>query len=313
MLSRMLGTTTLLCVSSLLLIAMAADAAPPDPARAPASRPAANADHFLRSGQMVVGFSRDMGGSIVHVSTPDGPNLVNVHDPGRLIQQSYYAGQTRERPEHHPAWKKWAWNPIQGGDAFNFTPGSLRFETLPDGRFYAETTGLNWPARNERLRSTMRQWARFESPNVLEVTCEFVSDRLPGDDWGDATRPSHQEVPAAYFVADLTRLVTYRDGQPVEFEHKMWNFAQPLPERWAACVDERGWGIGVYSRDAEQANIGKAGTGRGGPAAAPTMHIAPIVTRAFAPQDRMTYTYYLILGDLDTIRATARRLFDAGK
>jgi hypothetical protein len=254
-----------------------------------------------------------MGGAIVHLSVDGGPNLVNVHDAGRLIQQSYYAGASLARSQHHPAWKTWPWNPIQGGDAFHFTPGSTRFEMLDDGRFFSETTGLNWPARNERLRSTMRQWARFESPGVLEVRCEFVSDRDADDEWGAKPLPRHQEVPAAYFVADLTRLVTYREGKLVEFPHKMWNFAEPMPERWAACVDDAGRGVGVYSREATQVNIGKAGTGGGGPSAAPTMHIAPIITRALKPKDELTYTFYLIVGDIDTIRATAKRLFEEGK
>jgi hypothetical protein len=274
----------------------------------PTSRPVATSDFELKSSAMQVGFSRAMGGAIVHVSVPGGPNLVNVHDPGRLVQQSYYAGAVVERAAHHPAWKKWSWNPIQGGDAFNFTPGCTTFEQLDDGRFHSETTGLNWPGRSERLRSTIRQWARFESPDVLEVTCEFVSDREPDDTWGEEPRPRHQELPAAYFVADLSRLVTYRDGKPVEFAHKMWNYAEPIPERWAACVDDSGKGIGVYSPLSTQANIGKSGEGAGGPTAATTMHIAPIVTRSFKPQDRMSYTYYLIVGDVETIRGHAVRL-----
>ncbi len=277
-------------------------------AEGPTSRPVASVDFDLKSDVLTVGFSRDMGGAIVHLSVAGGPNLVNTFDPGRLVQQSYYAGKTLERDEHHKAWKRWPWNPIQGGDAFNFTPGCSKFELLDDGRFFSETTGLNWPGREERLRSTIRQWSRLESPDVLEVTCEFVSERAAGDEWGDAPVPRHQELPAAYFIADLSRLVTYRDDKLVEFPHKMWNYAEPMPERWAACVDERGIGIGVYSPDADKVNIGKAGQGGGDDKAATTMHIAPIVTRAFKPRDEMRYTYYLIVGDIDTIRAHARRL-----
>jgi hypothetical protein len=304
------------CLMSLMLAASAlcqvGDPVAAKPTE-PAPRRGPTVDFEMSSGGMTVGFSREMGGAIVHLSVDQGPNLVNVHDPGRLIQQSYYAGASLSRPGHHPAWKTWPWNPIQGGDAFNFTPGASRFERLDDGRFFSESTGLNWPARDERLRSMMRQWTSFESPGVLRVECEFISDRDVNDDWGAEPIPRHQEVPAAYFVADLTRLVTHRDGQLVEFPHKMWNYAQPIPERWAACVGDDGRGVGVYSREATQVNIGKAGAGPGGPSAATTMHIAPIVTRALKPRDRLTYTYYLIVGDIETIRTAAKRLFEDGK
>lgn len=305
-------TALLLSLAGVLWLSMSGGAPASRPATAPLPRPRVVVDHWLKSDRMEVGFSRAMGGAIVHVSVPGGPNLINTFDPGRLLQQSYYAGQILDRPEHHRAWKRWAWNPIQGGDAFNHTPGCAVFELLKDGRFFTESSGLNWPAKNERLRSTIRQWASFESPGVLRVECEFVADREEGDAWG-VPRRSHQEIPAGYFVADLTRVLTYREGKPVEFPHKQWNFAEKLPERWAAAVDDAGRGIGLYSREATLANVGKSGTGKGGPESVATMHIAPIITRAFKPKDRFTYTYYVILGDVDTIRATARALFDAGK
>lgn len=297
----------------------------PDPARQPQTplpatqpkplpRPKAAPDHVLDSGTMKVGFSRAMGGAIVHVSTPHvltGTNLVNTFDPGRLVQQSYYAGQKVSRPQHHPRWNPWPWNPIQGGDAFNFTPGCSVFEPR-DGAFVTESTGLNWPARDERLRNLIRQRAQFIAPDVLKVECEFILDRTPGDAWG-AARPSHQEIPAGYFVADLPRLITYRDGKPVEFPHKMWNYAEKLPERWAAAIGTDNRGIALYSREATIANLGKSGTGGGGPDSPVTMHIAPLITRALKPQDRLTYTYYLLTGDLETMRATALRLYAEGK
>jgi arylsulfatase A-like enzyme len=43
--------------------------------------------------------------------------MVNSADPGRLIQQSYYAGKRLDRKAdgQSKSWSPWTWNPIQGG------------------------------------------------------------------------------------------------------------------------------------------------------------------------------------------------------
>ncbi|HEU4608108.1 MAG TPA: hypothetical protein VFS31_08370, partial [Chitinophagaceae bacterium] len=57
------------------------------------------------------------GGAISYVSlSGSSRNLVNIHDEGRYIQQSYYAGKplNRQADGQNPAWSPWRWNPIQG-------------------------------------------------------------------------------------------------------------------------------------------------------------------------------------------------------
>lgn len=179
----------------------------------PASRSAATADTKMISRIMIVGFSQALGGEIVDLSTGERPNLVNVHDRGRLIQQPYHAGAALARLGHYSAWKTWLWNPIQGWDAHNFTPGASRFEMLADGRLFGESIDLNWPGRDERLRSTIRQWAQFESPGVLQVDFKLVRDREYQDEWGDEPVPGHEEVPASNFVTDLARLASFLEGR----------------------------------------------------------------------------------------------------
>ena len=60
------------------------------------------------------------GGAINYISESGSTrNLVNIHDEGRYVQQSYYAGQTlnRQADGQNPNWSPWSWNPIQVGDS----------------------------------------------------------------------------------------------------------------------------------------------------------------------------------------------------
>lgn len=70
------------------------------------------------NGSVKVGIDRAKGASITWLSWTAYPkNIVNSADPGRLIQQSYYAGHSLNRTAdgQHKAWSPWTWNPIQGG------------------------------------------------------------------------------------------------------------------------------------------------------------------------------------------------------
>ena len=46
-----------------------------------------------------------------------GGNIVNIHDFGRWIGQSYYSlAPNRSAPD--PGWKDWPWNPVGAGDVY---------------------------------------------------------------------------------------------------------------------------------------------------------------------------------------------------
>jgi hypothetical protein len=73
---------------------------------------------LLDNGTVKVGIDRAKGAAITRLSSAAYPkNLVNSADPGRLIQQSYYAGLRLDRKAEgqSKAWSPWSWNPIQGG------------------------------------------------------------------------------------------------------------------------------------------------------------------------------------------------------
>jgi hypothetical protein len=77
---------------------------------------------FVENEHIRVGVNLKWGGAVTHVSEPGGPNLINSHDLGRQIQQSYYSGPAnyqREGKEKAKHWGNFPWNPIQTGDAFD--------------------------------------------------------------------------------------------------------------------------------------------------------------------------------------------------
>src|SRR4051812_7757792 len=72
----------------------------------------------LDNGIIRVGVDLDRGGSIGFLAAvKKGGNVVNVHDLGRWIGQSYYAGP-KSFGKAHPAWKDWPWNPVSAGDVY---------------------------------------------------------------------------------------------------------------------------------------------------------------------------------------------------
>ena len=162
-----------------------------DPVRTPNVAPKELQDLLtIDNGTIRVGIDREMGASITWLSSKGYPkNMVNIHDPGRLIQQSYYAGRSLDRSAdgQSKSWNPWAWNPIQGGGVGSWARVT-RFEKRNGQILYAETVPKLWDMPDEEAEAIMRQWTGFDEdlPDVLEVRCELLCQRKPGDRWGPA-------------------------------------------------------------------------------------------------------------------------------
>lgn len=260
-----------------------------------------------------VGVHRLMGGAISWLSWTGHPNnVVNHSDPGRLIQQSYYAGHplNRQAEGQSVAWSPWPWNPIQAGGI----GGWARADTLlrlSDGALFGETTPWLWDMSNEVAEALMRQWTGFEPqmPNVIVVRCEFIARRNPAmDRWG-VTPGNHQEIPACYFIRKFDRFRSYVGGRRWRDERAQkgppWNQTLP-PMNAMAAFDSNGNGIAVFSPSATQAwNYGPHGSEQPStPDAGPCVHIAPIDR---VPMDRRSiyrYRYWLVVGSSEELAAS---------
>ena len=107
------------------------------------------------------------------------------------------------------------------------------------------------------------------------------------------------------------RLLTYNGDAPwtggaleeIENAGPPWAYF-PGTERWAALVDDQGWGLGVYTPTAQQFVGGFHGTpGAGDPKGASTGYLAPLRTEAIAHDTVYEYESWLILGWTEDIRA----------
>ncbi len=278
-----------------------------------AQAPAAGLE-FLDNGAVRVGLSRDHGGAIAYLGRSGADdNLVNVHDLGRYVQQSYYSGPKPFLPEGarmHPGWPEWGWNPIQAGDVFGNRPRLLSLDN--DGeRIVARCVPMQWA-----LDGTPGECV-FETEVRLEANCVHLRMRLENAR-ADRTRypAAHQELPAVYTIGRLHRLFTYTGERPFtgDAPTEIQNVGPPWQywtstEHWSALVDDDGFGVGVF-HDSALLTVGgfHGARGKGGPADGATGYIAPLHSEILDHDIEYEARATLIVGDLDKdIRAYAQR------
>ncbi len=257
-----------------------------------------------------VKIEQDRGGAITWLSRGGGKNLINRHDLGRLIQQSYYAGKKRDRRDEGQsiAWSPWQWNPIQGG-SFAGKPSEVEEFGKTDDTLHSRTVPKLWDMPDETAAAIMEQWTSFEpgSPHVLRVRNKLVCERSADDIWGGATG-QHQELPAIYLVRSMRHARVYLGGgewedfEMPELSPSGWGRVKP-PHRAMAFFDDQGRGLAIYSPRGDQAwNCGVVGSSKTeDPAAADTVHVAPLATVALGPDSVFEFNYWIILGDEETI------------
>lgn len=263
----------------------------------------------ITNGSVTVGVDREKGGSITWLSWKRYPrNVVNIADPGRLIQQSYYAGASLDRKAdgQHKAWSPWAWNPIQGGGVGSWA--QVAKLTRTKGKWIeTETIPKLWDMPDEEAAAFMRQRTGFEPGlrNVVVVECEFESRRTPGDRWG-GPKPCHQELPACYFTRVFEHVRSYL-GEAQWRDEKQppgppWGRADP-PRKAMACFSATGDGIAVFCPAATTRwNFGPHGGGLSArPGDGPCMHVAPLATVSLGPKSTLRYRYWLVVGTAASI------------
>ena len=256
------------------------------------------------------------GGAINYISKSGADrNIVNIHDEGRYIQQSYYAGKVlnRQAEGQNPNWSPWAWNPIQVGDSYR-----NRAEILDSGKIgntlYVKCIPMLWDMNNEPAEAIMEQWTTLEG-NVLRVRNRLTCQRTD-DIWGEGIS-RHQELPAVYPVSALKHLYSYFGDLPfsggplskpevIHLEDGFWGRYENdmVTENWMAFVDDNHWGIGVYTPICSNFLAGMAGSPGYEAMDGPTSYIAPVKSEALYKNSVFEYEYWLVVGTLQQIRST---------
>ena len=253
-----------------------------------------------------VRIDRDRGAAITWLSSAGYPkNIVNLADPGRLVQQSYYAGKSRDRSVEgqSKSWSPWPWNPIQGGGVGSWARVRV-FKKMANGAtLYSETIPKLWDMPNEEAAARMRQWTSFdaEMPNVVVVRCELACLRDAKDPWGPAVgRP--QEIPACYFTRNFHQMRSYLGDGKWKVESQRpgppWGRTTP-PLKAMAFFESGGQGVAVFSPCSQgHWNFGPHAAGLSvDPLAGPSMHLAPLDRAMLGPDSIYRFRYWLIVGD----------------
>jgi hypothetical protein len=265
----------------------------------------------LDNGTVKVGADTALGGSITYLSqSGSATNLINSHDLGRQVQQSYYSGPTDFHPAgttQHPSWSPWPWNPIQSGDAYN-NRATVLSSSNTAGVIYLKTTPMQWALQNVPGDCTFEWWIRLEG-TAVRVHCRVTNQRT------DTTQYSarNQELPAVYGVGTLNRIFSYTGTAPftssaltqlpsAEPPWTQWR----ATENWSAMVNSADFGIGVHHPDAISTTGGYhsgGSPGTGGPTNDNTGYIAPIHAEVLDANLVYDYDFNLIVGTLADIRS----------
>lgn len=259
---------------------------------------------FLDNGSVRVGVDLDLGGVITHVSPTgggDSENLVNEHDTGREVQQSYYSGGSGPGEPCPPYGSEW--NPVGAGDC-NGNRSTVLAHTNDGTTIYTKSRPLLWPFDNVPCECTFEQWVSL-SGSTVQVRNRLVNDRT------DATQyvARWQELPAFYTIGRLGHLYSYTGAAPYT-NGPLTEITDPLQfhatEHWAANVDDSHVGLGIVNPSVETFLGGFFGTrGSGGSFDDSTGYIAPTRPEILDWNISYEYSYALVLGTLDEIRAYA--------
>ena len=282
----------------------------------------------IDNGVIELGIDLQRGGSITYLSqSKKNFSIINIHDMGREVQLSFYAGPANYEPSPgsqscNTSWRhgEWPWNPIGAGDIVGNTGQVLDLQIDNNSHsMYVKSKPLQWACNNVSCECTFEKWISLNGTTAT-VKASLTNAR------SDKTfyHGQGQELPAVYTTGYLHRLFTYDGTEPFTNAPMKELPAGPnspnaflATEHWAAFVDDDEWGLGVFQPEASQM-LGRfvgdhPGTGAcidPGPTDDATGYIAPINEEILDWNIEYNFTFYLILGNLDTIRSEA---YDLGK
>ncbi len=269
---------------------------------------------FLDNGIIKIGVDLDRGGSIGYLADAKRDNnVVNVHDLGRWIGQSYYAGP-KPFGTAHPGWKDWPWNPVSAGDVYGH-PTRL-VETTNDGKtLYVKSVPRQWALKDVAADCTFETWI------TLDGRTARIRNRLANERKDRKQYPAlDQELPAVYAIGKLHRLLSYSGDAPFtggplqEIPKTPGDDGKPkwaaffATEHWAALVNDDDWGLGIIHPGVVRFLGGFAGKPNiGGPEDDPTGYVAPVRQEILDHNIVYEYRYTLVLDSLPNIRKEAYR------
>ncbi|MEI6175653.1 MAG: hypothetical protein WCS43_02070 [Verrucomicrobiota bacterium] len=257
---------------------------------------------YLDNGTLRIGVDQSRGSAIGFLSlTKDTRNLLNHSDEGRFIQQSYYGNKDDSMWGQKP----WTYNPVQGGSYKGEDSKTLEFRKT-EKELYAKIEPLHWASAKPCSEAIMQEWI------TLDGTLAKVRMRM---DFTGETQQSaaHQEMPAMFVDFDLPHLIFEKEGKLVRHEPMMLE-KNLAPQKigydggWLAYVDDKDFGIGIFTPGTKDAVTYRAAGKKTGPTGGACSYVAPIRTIKLTKNEAVDYEFYLTIGTLNEIRARFAKL-----
>lgn len=278
---------------------------------------------YIENDRFKVGVYMAWGGGINYIEDKkDGDdtleNLLNCHDTGRLVQQSYY-GTTKEPYECGTYGNtKWGYNPVQGGDQHNNRSKLVDFK-IEEDRIYVKCRPLDW------AKDGVYTYVYMENVYILKEDYIEVDNRyIDFSTYDHSGNGRHQELPAFYTISHFDSFTFYGGTNPwtddtltVKNDLPFWGDAQSQrycyftldqanTETWCAWNNsESGYGIGLYTPQIELFLAGRFQyNGSKHPRSDSTNYVAPLITTTMKNFEAFEYSYIVTTGDVSTMRNT---------
>lgn len=270
---------------------------------------------YIEDGNYKLGIKLTWGGGISYLEDlRDGDdslkNLLNDHDTGRLIQQSYYGTNSAPYVPEKYGENMWCYNPVQGGDQYNNRSKLVDYVISEDGKsIYVKCRPLDWAKKNVLTLSYMENTYTL-CDGYVKVDNRFV------DFSGYTHRNADQELPAFYTVSYLSEFVCYTgqkawsgDTLTVKPSLPFWGgnanayFTLGSKETWAAWRAPNGYALGVYTPMATTLLAGRHNyNGSKDAHNDATNYVAPLIKNTMKSFEPFEYTYYIATGTVEEIR-----------
>lgn len=278
---------------------------------------------YIENDRFRLGIDLGWGGTINYIGDKNEDisgltNLVNMHDTGRLIQQSFY-GTGPIPGVYEPGISfdsQWVYNPVQGGDQYNNSSRLIDL-VVKENSVYIKSQPQDWSLDNKL------------TPSYMENTYTLKDDRIQVDnrftDFSGWTHPyAGQELPALYTVSYLDTFVWYDgdaswtgDALSSRGDLNFWGDAQYVAdctfllkeknsETWCAWVNtSHNYGLGLYVPNVDQFKAGRYEyNGSKSSKDGATNYVAPVNIIKLVAFEPLEYSYLLTAGSLEDIRAT---------
>lgn len=259
------------------------------------------------------GVSGNFGGAVNYVgSTFGNQNFLNVHDTGRLLQQSYYG----DADGSVYGSQAWMWNPVQGGDVFGNTGEVLNITKLGGSQVATTSLPRNW-AGGQLLRDVVMYTKVTANTDHVAVNMRMQYN-------GKKDQSSHpQELPAVFVARRFDKLWFYDGKKPWTGAPASWIYphtfydmkdaaqTQVIPtEGWVAYQSSAtGEAVGFLSPSLVVAVAYRVGFENvGGPTDFNTSYVAPIAWFGIPPGANVSYNVYVASGSIGSIRSTFKSI-----